>query len=166
MRVTFIDTGQRLQTMSTSSARARAATAGVARIDPRRGDVRDLVDWGAGPRAGQFLINGGKALAAMDGRFSVSVDDVPENRHPRPAAPHQHEFPGPAEGLGTDDLIRRLLKDIPSPTSPNSSAPLRKRPHPAATAGRMIGQASMQLTHVVRACHDEQQHSCPFPVSC
>ena len=38
--------------------------------------VRDLVDWGAGPRAGQFLIHGGKALAAMDGRFSVAIDDV------------------------------------------------------------------------------------------
>lgn len=35
--------------------------------------VKELVDWGAGPRAGQFLINGGKALAAMDGRFSVAV---------------------------------------------------------------------------------------------
>jgi MoxR-like ATPase len=38
--------------------------------------VRELVDWGAGPRAGQFLIHGGKALAAMDGRFSVAIDDV------------------------------------------------------------------------------------------
>ena len=38
--------------------------------------VRELVDWGAGPRAGQFLIHGGKALAAMDGRFSVAIDDI------------------------------------------------------------------------------------------
>src|SRR6476646_10668669 len=38
--------------------------------------VKELVDWGAGPRAGQFLINGGKALAAMDGRFSVAIDDI------------------------------------------------------------------------------------------
>ena len=38
--------------------------------------VRELVDWGAGPRAGQFLIQGGKALAAMDGRFSVAIEDV------------------------------------------------------------------------------------------
>ena len=38
--------------------------------------VRELVDWGAGPRAGQFLIHGGKALAAMEGRFSVAIDDV------------------------------------------------------------------------------------------
>src|SRR5690606_25033686 len=38
--------------------------------------VRELVDWGAGPRAGQFLINGGKAIAAMEGRFSVGIDDI------------------------------------------------------------------------------------------
>ena len=38
--------------------------------------IKDLVDWGAGPRAGQNLILGGKAMAAMDGRFSVSLDDI------------------------------------------------------------------------------------------
>jgi MoxR-like ATPase len=38
--------------------------------------MKDLVDWGAGPRAGQNLILGAKAMAAMDGRFSVSLDDV------------------------------------------------------------------------------------------
>ena len=44
--------------------------------------VRELVDWGAGPRAGQFLIHGGKALAAMDGRFSVAIDDVQKSPSP------------------------------------------------------------------------------------
>jgi hypothetical protein len=57
--------------------------------------VRELVDWGAGPRAGQFLIHGGKALAAMDGRFSVPIDDVKQGGRPRAAAPHQHQLPGP-----------------------------------------------------------------------
>ena len=38
--------------------------------------MKELVDYGAGPRAGQNLILGGKAMAAMDGRFSVSLDDV------------------------------------------------------------------------------------------
>src|SRR5262245_44092651 len=38
--------------------------------DPTAPDyVKELVDYGAGPRAGQFLLNGGKAIAAMDGRF-------------------------------------------------------------------------------------------------
>src|SRR5262249_12245461 len=38
--------------------------------------IRKMVDWGAGPRAGQFLIWGAKAMAAMDGRFSVAIDDI------------------------------------------------------------------------------------------
>src|SRR2546428_8973424 len=45
--------------------------------DPSAPDfVRKMVDWGAGPRAGIFLIQGGKAMAAMDGRFSVAIDDI------------------------------------------------------------------------------------------
>ena len=38
--------------------------------------VKELVDWGAGPRAGMFLIAGGKAIAAMEGRFSIAVEDI------------------------------------------------------------------------------------------
>src|SRR5207302_2958532 len=45
--------------------------------DPSAPDfVRKMVDWGAGPRAGQFLIWGAKAMAAMDGRFNVAVHDI------------------------------------------------------------------------------------------
>ncbi len=77
--------------------------------------VRELVDWGAGPRAGQFLINGGKALAAMDGRFSVAVEDV--QRVAVPVLRHRisTNFQAQAEGLSTEDLIQRLLKEIPPP---------------------------------------------------
>ena len=50
-------------------------------VDPSAPNfVRELVDWGAGPRAGQFLIAGGKAMAAMDGRFSVALDTHGANR--------------------------------------------------------------------------------------
>ena len=66
--------------------------------------VQELVDWGAGPRAGQFLIHGGKALAAMDGRFSVAIDDVQKVADARAAASHQHEFPG--AGRRADDRRR------------------------------------------------------------
>ncbi|MFM7097962.1 MAG: AAA family ATPase, partial [Gemmataceae bacterium] len=38
--------------------------------------INRWVDYGAGPRAGQFLIRAGQAFAAMDGRFSVSIDDI------------------------------------------------------------------------------------------
>jgi MoxR-like ATPase len=77
--------------------------------------VRDLVDWGAGPRAGQFLINGGKALAAMDGRFSVATSDV--RRLAVPVLRHRisTNFQAQAEGMNTDDVILRLLQEIPEP---------------------------------------------------
>lgn len=77
--------------------------------------VRELVDWGAGPRAGQFLIAGGKALAAMDGRFSVAPEDI--RRIAIPVLRHRvaTNFQAQAEGQTTDDLIVRLLKDIPEP---------------------------------------------------
>jgi MoxR-like ATPase len=85
--------------------------------------VRELVDWGAGPRAGQFLINGGKALAAMDGRFSVAIADV--KRIAVPVLRHRvsANFQAQAEGMSTEDIIQRLLKEIPEPEIPKFGGP-------------------------------------------
>ena len=80
--------------------------------------VRELVDWGAGPRAGQFLINGGKALAAMDGRFSVAIEDVRKIAIPVLRHRVSTNFQAQAEGLTTEDLIERLLRTIPEPEIP------------------------------------------------
>ncbi len=63
--------------------------------------IKDLVDFGAGPRAGQNLILGAKAMAAMDGRFSVSLDDVRKVAIPVLRHRTQHQLPGP--GRGADD---------------------------------------------------------------
>ncbi len=80
--------------------------------------VRELVDWGAGPRAGQFLIQGGKALAAMDGRFAVSIEDV--QRLAVPVLRHRisANFQAQAEGMTTEDIIRRLVEVVPPPAIP------------------------------------------------
>jgi len=77
--------------------------------------VRDLVDWGAGPRAGQFLINGGKAIAAMDGRFSVAIEDVRKIAVPVLRHRVSTNFQAQAEGMSTEDVIQRLLLEIPEP---------------------------------------------------
>ncbi len=77
--------------------------------------VKELVDWGAGPRAGQFLINGGKALAAMDGRFSVAIDDVKKIAVPVLRHRLSTNFQAQAEGMTTEDVILRLLKEIKEP---------------------------------------------------
>lgn len=80
--------------------------------------VRELVDWGAGPRAGQFLINGGKAIAAMDGRFSVGIEDV--RRVAVPVLRHRlsTNFQAQAEGLDSEQIVKRLVKEIPAPDVP------------------------------------------------
>ncbi len=80
--------------------------------------VQELVDWGAGPRAGQFLIQGGKAVAAMDGRFSVSLEDI--RRIAVPVLRHRiaTNFQAQAEGLTSESIIERLVRETPEPEIP------------------------------------------------
>jgi len=80
--------------------------------------VRELVDWGAGPRAGQFLIHGGKALAAMDGRFTVAIEDVQKVAVPVLRHRISTNFQAQAEGMSTEKLIGRLIELIPVPEIP------------------------------------------------
>ena len=80
--------------------------------------VEQLVDWGAGPRAGQFLINGGKALAAMDGRYSVAIEDVRKIAVPVLRHRISTNFQAQAEGMTNDDVVQRLLAEIPEPEIP------------------------------------------------
>ncbi|MGQ9575617.1 MAG: AAA family ATPase [Thermoguttaceae bacterium] len=80
--------------------------------------IREFVDWGAGPRAGQFLIMGGKSLAAMDGRFSVAIEDVQKVAIPVLRHRISINFQAQAEGLSSEDLIHRLIREIPPPVIP------------------------------------------------
>jgi MoxR-like ATPase len=78
--------------------------------------VRQLVDWGAGPRAGQFLLSGGKAMAAMAGRPSVTLDDIRKVAIPVLRHRISTNFQAQAEGMSSDDLVARLLEEVPEPT--------------------------------------------------
>ena len=80
--------------------------------------IKELVDVGAGPRAGQALILGGKAMAAMDGRFSVSYEDVRKVAGPVLRHRIASNFQAQAEGMDTDRIIARLLETIPEPHIP------------------------------------------------
>jgi MoxR-like ATPase len=80
--------------------------------------VKELIDWGAGPRAGQFLIHGGKALAAMEGRFSVAVEDVRKIAIPVLRHRISTNFQAQAEGMTNEDIIERLLDQTPPPVIP------------------------------------------------
>jgi len=102
--------------------------------------IRELVDWGAGPRAGQFLINGGKALAAMEGRFSVSLDDVRKLAIPVLRHRISTNFQAQAEGMDTDDVIQRLLAEVSEPEIPKFAGRGERRtptpPPPPEKAGK------------------------------
>jgi MoxR-like ATPase len=79
------------------------------------GFVKEYVDWGAGPRAGQFLIQGGKAMAAMDGRFSVAIDDVRKIAIPVLRHRISTNFQAQAQGMTPDAVIQRLIQEVPAP---------------------------------------------------
>jgi MoxR-like ATPase len=78
--------------------------------------VNDLLTWGAGPRAAQYLVLGAKAHALLDGRLNVGCDDV--RAVARPVLRHRlfTNFNADAEGIGADQLIDRLLEAVPPPS--------------------------------------------------
>ncbi len=95
--------------------------------DPSAPDfVRRMVDWGAGPRAGQYLVRAGQAFAAMDGRFTVAVDDV--RRAAVPVLRHRvgANFQAQAEGKTSDDIVEELLKVVGEPEPAKYVAGKRK----------------------------------------
>ncbi|MFM7844056.1 MAG: AAA family ATPase [Planctomycetota bacterium] len=76
--------------------------------------VRDMVNWGAGPRAVQFLILGGKARALLNGRTHVSTEDI--QALAKPVLRHRLvvNFAAESEGVSTDDVIDRLVANTPT----------------------------------------------------
>ncbi|MDB4540146.1 MoxR family ATPase [bacterium] len=76
--------------------------------------VKKLMAWGAGPRASLNLILAGKARAALRGRCHVSVDDIRELCLPVLRHRIIPSFAARAEGMTTDDLIEKLVSEIPS----------------------------------------------------
>jgi len=75
--------------------------------------VKDYVAWGAGPRAGQYLIVGAKARAILEGRFHVTTDDVRAIAHPVMRHRLVTSFRADSEGVSPDKLVDRLLKHVP-----------------------------------------------------
>jgi MoxR-like ATPase len=77
--------------------------------------VKDYIEWGAGPRASQYLILGAKARTILQGRYAVSIEDI------QAMAPSvlRHRiipnFKAQADGLSSLDIIGRLLNDVKPP---------------------------------------------------
>ncbi|MCO6456137.1 MAG: MoxR family ATPase [Pirellulaceae bacterium] len=75
--------------------------------------VKDWVMWGAGPRASQYLVLGAKARAVLQGRYHVSVEDIREVAAPVLRHRIKTNFNADAEGISTDQIIQRLLRETP-----------------------------------------------------
>ena len=74
--------------------------------------INEWVDWGAGPRASQYLLMGAKARALMDNRVAATIEDV---KHvSRQVLEHRIilNFKAEAENITTNDIIEKLLNLI------------------------------------------------------
>ncbi len=74
--------------------------------------INEMVNWGAGPRAGIYMILAGKARAILHGRYHVTTDDI------RAVAPPvlRHRiittFNAEAAGVTSNEIVQRLLTEI------------------------------------------------------
>jgi MoxR-like ATPase len=89
--------------------------------------ISEWLSWGAGPRAVQFLLLGGKARALLRGRTYVSTEDIEALAHPVLRHRIVPNFTAESEGITADLVLRRLLENTPSKEGELTSDPrLRK----------------------------------------
>jgi len=88
----------------------RLAAASRPRQQNTAGFVNDWVNWGAGTRAGQFLVLGAKARALLQGRSHATMQDVQELAAPVLRHRVLLNYKAEAEGITVDHIIKRLLE--------------------------------------------------------
>ncbi len=85
--------------------------------------VPDLLSWGAGPRAVQFLVLGAKAAAVMDGRETATIEDI--RKVAAPVLRHRiiTTFHAESNNITTDDVIDKLIESVPKEDEGDRIAP-------------------------------------------
>ncbi|HEX8183977.1 MAG TPA: AAA family ATPase, partial [Blastocatellia bacterium] len=76
--------------------------------------TNEWVKWGAGPRAGQAFLLCAKALALLDGRYTVSLDDIQSIAYPVLKHRIIMNFHAEAEGISPGAAIDELLARVPA----------------------------------------------------
>jgi len=87
---------------------------------PDRGDegdvapdfVKQYVEWGAGPRAAQYLVLGAKARSLMLGRTHVTLEDIRTVAYPVLTHRIIVNFAGAADGIASTDMIEKILETV------------------------------------------------------
>jgi MoxR-like ATPase len=71
--------------------------------------AKDYLEWGAGPRASQYLVMGAKCNALLSGKYSPDMEDV--RAIAKPVLRHRivRNFKAEAEGISVDDIIEKLV---------------------------------------------------------
>jgi MoxR-like ATPase len=77
--------------------------------------INRWVNWGAGPRAGQYLLLAAKTHVLLQGRFSVSCADVRE--YALPVLRHRifPTFTAASESVNTDQIVTKILAAVKEP---------------------------------------------------
>ncbi len=70
--------------------------------------ANEYINWGAGPRASQYLIIGAKCNAALNGKYAPDIEDVNEIAYSVLSHRIVRNFKAEAEGIKTDDIILKL----------------------------------------------------------
>jgi MoxR-like ATPase len=77
--------------------------------------IQDWVQWGAGPRASQYLVLGAKARAILHGRYHVAYEDIKAVAIPVLRHRILTNFNAEADGITSLDIIDRLLENVEPP---------------------------------------------------
>ena len=79
--------------------------------------VKKYLNYGASLRASQFLILGSKALALINGRYNVAVEDIQTLAYPVFRHRLITNFHAESEGISSEDIVSMLLEAVPAPES-------------------------------------------------
>jgi MoxR-like ATPase len=77
--------------------------------------INEWTSWGAGTRAGQFLVLGAKARALLKGRAHVTVEDIQTLALPVLRHRILLNYRAEAEGIGVEHVVKRMLETVKSP---------------------------------------------------
>ena len=71
--------------------------------------IKKYIEWGAGPRASQFLLKAAKCHAAINGKYSPDIEDV--KAITKPVLRHRlvKNYKAEAEGISIDQIIESIL---------------------------------------------------------
>lgn len=80
------------------------------RINGNASLANEYLEWGAGPRASQYLVLGSKCNALLNGKYSPDIEDV--QAIAKPVLRHRivRNFKAEAEGISVDDIVEKLMK--------------------------------------------------------